>query len=81
MGYFALSGITGCIFPETGTSVAYDVTFNDDKIVAKYKKDETASRNNDWVYLFMVICVFENTAQIFKFISATDRDTFYNSLP
>jgi len=77
MAFFALSGITGCVYPTTGTTSGYDIKYNMDKIASYFKRDIVT--NFETVY--MVICTIENHTQIFSFLSSSDRDTFYSSLP
>ena len=81
MGYFALSAITGCFEPNSGETVYHDVIFNDANIVCSYKKDIPASINTDWKAWYIVVCVFENYPQIFKFFNPTDRNNFFSTLP
>ncbi|NPV13227.1 MAG: hypothetical protein HPY57_15820 [Ignavibacteria bacterium] len=77
MAYFALSGITGCISPVTGITNGYDLMYNKDKITIYYKKDVII----DFINTYMVVVIFENYTQNFSFLTPTDRDAFYNSLP
>lgn len=77
MAYFALSGITGCISPVTGTSESYDVMYNAAFITTYHKKDIFINFTN----IYMVCIVFENKLQQFQFLTITDRDNFYNTLP
>ena len=83
MAYFALSGITGCVNPASGGTLDYqDVMYNDDKIVSYWKKTlQQTGGNTNFVRYHQVIVVFENYTQQFNFLSATDRDNFYSTLP
>ena len=76
MAFFALSGITGCIAPLSSSTEAYDVMYNDTYIQSFFKKDAIVSH----AYVYYVICNFINHRTIFAFSSASDRDTFYDSL-
>lgn len=76
MAFFALSGITGCTFPTTGTT-EYDQKYNSDLILSYYKKDTKI----EFVDFYMVVCKFGNHTQYFQFLDPNDRDNFYNSLP
>ncbi|MCK9416927.1 hypothetical protein M0Q97_09745 [Candidatus Dojkabacteria bacterium] len=78
MSYFALSGLTGCIFPNSGTSSYYDVLFNDQNIISIYKKNILPNINNNWQALFIVEIVYEKSSQIFKFNNEIDRNIFYS---
>jgi hypothetical protein len=77
MAYFALSGISGCHSPITGTTTGYDVMYNDEKIISYMKKDMKIEFED----IFMVSVLFENYTQLYKFKVIGDRDTFYASLP
>lgn len=74
MGYFASSGITGCISP---SSASTNIMFNDEFITTYYKKDVV----QNFISIYMVNCVFDNNIQQFQFLSTSDRDTFYSTLP
>lgn len=76
MGYFALSGITGCVSPVETPPSQYGIMYNGDKIVGFHKKDAMI----DFIQYYMVVVTFENYTQIFQFTSMGDRDTFYGSL-
>lgn len=81
MGYFALSGITGCFEPNSGETIYQGVIFNDANIVCSYKKDILPNINTDWKAWYIVVCVFGNYPQIFKFLNPTDRNNFFSTLP
>lgn len=79
MAYFALSGITGCISPssgETSTDI-YGVMYNDSQIISYYKKDKVLN----FITTYMVVVVFQNYTQQYHFLTSTDRDAFYVTLP
>jgi hypothetical protein len=76
MAFFSLSGITGCVYPTTGAT-EYAIKYNTDFILSYYKKDIKIN----FIDQYMVVCKFANHTQAFQFLSSSDRDTFYNSLP
>lgn len=77
MGFFALSAITGCIEPITGLTNGYDFLFNRDAIKGYFKKDLVVDFKN----VYVVVVIFGNYTQHFKFLSKSDRDNFFDSLP
>ena len=74
--FFPLSGITGCT-NSTGITTAYDIKYNSDLISSYYKKD----LKENFIEIYLVVCIVGTHVQQFIFSSSTDRDTFYNSLP
>ena len=82
MAYIALSSITGCTNPPSGGTADYqDMMYNDEKIVAYYKKTIEPSGNNSFTRIYQVIVIFENYTQQFNFLGLGDRDAFYGILP
>lgn len=81
MAYLALSSIVGCISPQTGTTTAYDIKYNLDKIVAYMKKDIKKNSNNGFIDEFVISITFENYTQLLKFENMEDRDNCYDNLP
>jgi len=72
MAYITVSSIAGCFYPaEVGAR------YNDAKIVSYHKVDYLTGNPANYV----VIIKFENNSETFRFLNATDRDNFYNTLP
>ena len=67
-----LSAITGCISPASGSTE--ETIFNSFEIISFYKKESIIN----FVDIYFVVIVFAKHIQNFQFLSAVDRDNFYD---